>query len=55
MKALGNYLKDTIEKNPHTFRIFSPDELTSNKVRSHPSLRLRLLTGSVRSSTLCST
>jgi len=27
---LGKYLKDVIKNNPHTFRIFSPDELESN-------------------------
>lgn len=33
MKATGNYLREVIKKNPHRFRIFSPDELASNKVR----------------------
>lgn len=27
---LGKYLKEVVAKNPHTFRIFSPDELESN-------------------------
>lgn len=34
MKAIGKYLKDTMERNLTTFRIFSPDELASNKVCS---------------------
>lgn len=32
MKAIGEYLKKVVEMNPHTFRIFSPDEITSNKL-----------------------
>lgn len=32
MKAIGSYLADAIQKNPKTFRIFSPDEITSNKL-----------------------
>ncbi|GJN91069.1 hypothetical protein Rhopal_004084-T1 [Rhodotorula paludigena] len=32
MKAIGKYLADTIKRNPHEFRIFSPDELASNKL-----------------------
>ncbi|KAF8312100.1 phosphoketolase [Clavulina sp. PMI_390] len=32
MKAIGAYLKEVIKKNPETFRIFSPDELGSNKL-----------------------
>lgn len=32
MKAVGDYLKEVIIKNPKTFRIFSPDELMSNKL-----------------------
>ncbi|RPA83210.1 D-xylulose 5-phosphate/D-fructose 6-phosphate phosphoketolase [Ascobolus immersus RN42] len=32
MKAVGAYLQKVIEKNPETFRIFSPDELESNKL-----------------------
>ncbi|KAM0748828.1 D-xylulose 5-phosphate/D-fructose 6-phosphate phosphoketolase [Meredithblackwellia eburnea MCA 4105] len=32
MKAIGTYLKDVIKRNPKTFRIFSPDELSSNKL-----------------------
>jgi len=32
MKAVGKYLTDIIERNPKTFRIFSPDELRSNKL-----------------------
>ncbi|KAI9323652.1 putative phosphoketolase [Dichotomocladium elegans] len=28
----GAYLSQVIKKNPHAFRIFSPDELTSNKL-----------------------
>src|SRR5713226_5752252 len=29
---VARYLKAVIERNPHTFRIFSPDELESNKL-----------------------
>ncbi len=29
---LAKYLQDVIQRNPHTFRIFSPDELESNKL-----------------------
>lgn len=32
MKAIGKYLVDVIKRNPQTFRIFSPDELASNKL-----------------------
>jgi len=32
MKACGAYLKNVIERNKSTFRIFSPDELESNKL-----------------------
>lgn len=32
MKAIGKYLSDTIKKNPDSYRIFSPDELASNKL-----------------------
>lgn len=32
MKAVGKYLTAIVEKNPKTFRIFSPDELRSNKL-----------------------
>lgn len=32
MKAIGSFLRSTMEKNPKTFRIFSPDEITSNKL-----------------------
>ncbi|KAF9000718.1 phosphoketolase [Cyathus striatus] len=32
MKAVGHFLKEVINKNPKTFRIFSPDELVSNKL-----------------------
>jgi len=32
MKAIGTYLVDVIKRNPKTFRIFSPDELASNKL-----------------------
>ncbi|KAF4613835.1 hypothetical protein D9613_007622 [Agrocybe pediades] len=32
MKAVGRFLKDVIEENPTSFRIFSPDELVSNKL-----------------------
>lgn len=28
----GQYLAEVIQRNPHTFRIFSPDELVSNKL-----------------------
>ena len=32
MKAIGSLLADTIKRNPETFRILSPDELTSNQL-----------------------
>ncbi|KAF5366987.1 hypothetical protein D9758_003947 [Tetrapyrgos nigripes] len=32
MKATGRLLKEVIKKNPKSFRIFSPDELCSNKL-----------------------
>ncbi|QRV77613.1 hypothetical protein RhiJN_05628 [Ceratobasidium sp. AG-Ba] len=32
MKAVARYLAAVIEKNPKTFRIFSPDEFASNKL-----------------------
>ncbi|THG98190.1 hypothetical protein EW026_g3949 [Hermanssonia centrifuga] len=32
MKVVGEYLHDVIKQNPSTFRIFSPDELVSNKL-----------------------
>ncbi|PPQ96252.1 hypothetical protein CVT26_005579 [Gymnopilus dilepis] len=32
MKAVGRFLREVIKKNPSTFRIFSPDELVSNKL-----------------------
>ncbi|KAG1805057.1 XFP N-terminal domain-containing protein [Suillus plorans] len=32
MIVVGTLLRDTIDKNPKTFRIFSPDELVSNKL-----------------------
>jgi xylulose-5-phosphate/fructose-6-phosphate phosphoketolase len=32
MKAIGSLLADTIKRNPKTFRIFSPDELSSNQL-----------------------
>ncbi|KAG8984365.1 hypothetical protein FRB94_008013 [Tulasnella sp. JGI-2019a] len=32
MKAIGGYLADVVRKNPHSFRIFSPDEFESNKL-----------------------
>ncbi|WWC90666.1 uncharacterized protein L201_005602 [Kwoniella dendrophila CBS 6074] len=32
MKAVGSYVADIIKKNPTSFRIFSPDEITSNKL-----------------------
>nr|WRH23617.1 phosphoketolase [Naematelia aurantialba] len=32
MKAVGSYVTKVIELNPTTFRIFSPDELSSNKL-----------------------
>lgn len=32
MKAVGDYVAKVIEMNPSTFRIFSPDEITSNKL-----------------------
>lgn len=33
MLATGTYLTEVIRRNPKRFRIFSPDELASNKVR----------------------
>lgn len=32
MKAIGRFLRDVVKENPTTFRIFSPDELVSNKL-----------------------
>ncbi len=32
VEHVARYLKAVIERNPHTFRIFSPDELESNKL-----------------------
>jgi len=32
MKAIGMFLREVIVENPKTFRIFSPDELVSNKL-----------------------
>lgn len=32
MKSIGAYLKVVVERNPSSFRIFSPDELASNKL-----------------------
>ncbi|UZJ52889.1 hypothetical protein CBS101457_002209 [Exobasidium rhododendri] len=32
MEACGKLLADAIKRNPHTFRMFSPDELVSNKL-----------------------
>lgn len=32
LKLTGNFLKAVMEKNPKTFRMFSPDELESNKL-----------------------
>lgn len=32
MKRIGKYLLEVIKTNPSTFRIFSPDELVSNKL-----------------------
>ncbi|KAJ7510452.1 phosphoketolase [Mycena galericulata] len=32
MKAVGRLLKGVVKENPHKFRIFSPDELVSNKL-----------------------
>ncbi|KAK9895905.1 D-xylulose 5-phosphate/D-fructose 6-phosphate phosphoketolase [Cystobasidium minutum MCA 4210] len=32
MKAIGRYLAEIVKLNPKTFRIFSPDELRSNKL-----------------------
>jgi xylulose-5-phosphate/fructose-6-phosphate phosphoketolase len=31
-RPLGRFLRDIIRKNPHSFRVFSPDENTSNKL-----------------------
>jgi xylulose-5-phosphate/fructose-6-phosphate phosphoketolase len=32
VEQVGKYLSEVIRRNPHTFRIFSPDELESNKL-----------------------
>jgi len=32
MKAVGRFLKEVVKENPQSFRIFSPDELVSNKL-----------------------
>ncbi|KAG6837387.1 hypothetical protein H0H93_010546 [Arthromyces matolae] len=32
MKVIGQFLKEVVVENPKTFRIFSPDELVSNKL-----------------------
>ncbi|OCF37972.1 phosphoketolase [Kwoniella heveanensis CBS 569] len=32
MKAVGSYVAEIIKRNPSSFRIFSPDEITSNKL-----------------------
>lgn len=32
MHAAGRYIRDTMKANPHSLRIFSPDELASNKL-----------------------
>lgn len=32
VEQVAKYLKDVVARNPHTFRIFSPDELESNKL-----------------------
>ena len=32
MRVLGAYLRDVIRKNPETFRLFGPDETTSNRL-----------------------
>lgn len=32
MKSIGKFLLEVIKENPNTFRIFSPDELVSNKL-----------------------
>ncbi|KAL6303739.1 phosphoketolase [Sparassis latifolia] len=32
MQVVGEFLHEVIKENPHTFRIFSPDELVSNKL-----------------------
>ncbi|KAF7799807.1 hypothetical protein EIP86_011049 [Pleurotus ostreatoroseus] len=34
MKVVGEYLHDVVKKNPTSFRIFSPDELVSNKLNA---------------------
>ena len=33
-RPLGEFLRDILRKNPHTFRVFGPDETTSNKLLS---------------------
>jgi xylulose-5-phosphate/fructose-6-phosphate phosphoketolase len=32
MTTVGGYLRDVIERNPHTFRLFGPDETASNRL-----------------------
>ena len=32
VEQVAKYLRDVIQRNPHTFRLFSPDELESNKL-----------------------
>lgn len=32
MQAIGNYIGETMAANPHSLRLFSPDELVSNKL-----------------------
>ncbi|KXK26821.1 MAG: Xylulose-5-phosphate phosphoketolase [candidate division WS6 bacterium OLB20] len=34
MGKLGEYLRDTLRGNPHTFRVMSPDETESNKMHA---------------------
>lgn len=41
MRAIGDYLVDVVRDNPHSFRIFSPDEITSNKLDACMSITHR--------------
>ncbi|KAI5888596.1 D-xylulose 5-phosphate/D-fructose 6-phosphate phosphoketolase [Schizophyllum commune H4-8] len=34
MKVVGEYLREVMEENPKSFRMFSPDELVSNKLNA---------------------
>jgi xylulose-5-phosphate/fructose-6-phosphate phosphoketolase len=47
MKALGTYLAKVVQNNPKIFRIFSPDELSSNKLDSVLEVTLRQFEGRI--------